>query len=40
MLAASYVLDHLGIKQQSNWDGSYLNGNPILNLGDLLTTTG
>lgn len=29
MLAASYVLDHLGIKQQSNWDGSYLNGNPI-----------
>lgn len=29
MLAASYVLDHLGIKQHSNWDGSYLNGNPI-----------
>lgn len=29
MLAASYALDHLGIKQQSNWDGSYLNGNPI-----------
>lgn len=29
MLAASYVLDHLGIKQQPNWDGSYLNGNPI-----------
>lgn len=29
MLAASYVLDHLGIKQQSNWDSSYLNGNPI-----------
>lgn len=29
MLAASYVLDHLGIKQRSNWDGSYLNGNPI-----------
>lgn len=29
MLAASYVLDHLGIKQQSNWDGSYLSGNPI-----------
>lgn len=29
MLAASYVLDHFGIKQQSNWDGSYLNGNPI-----------
>ena len=29
MLAASYVLDHLGIKQHSNWNGSYLNGNPI-----------
>lgn len=29
ILAASYVLDHLGIKQQTNWDGSYLNGNPI-----------
>lgn len=29
VLAADYVLTHLGIKTNTNWSGSYLNGNPI-----------
>ena len=29
ILAADYVLTHLGIKTNTNWSGSYLNGNPI-----------
>ena len=29
LLAATYVLDHLGIKNDSQWSGSYANGNPI-----------
>ena len=29
ILAAGYVLTHLGIKTNTNWSGSYLNGNPI-----------
>lgn len=33
-LAASYVLEHLGVKQRTDWDGSYLNGNPIWGRAD------
>lgn len=29
ILAADYVLTHLGIPTNTNWSGSYLNGNPI-----------
>ncbi|MBR6138624.1 MAG: PASTA domain-containing protein [Prevotella sp.] len=29
MLAASYVLNHLGIATNTSWDGSYAHGNPI-----------
>ncbi len=29
MLAADYVLTHLGFKTTTNWSGSYLNDNPI-----------
>ncbi len=29
ILAADYVLTHLGIKTNANWSGSYANGNPI-----------
>lgn len=29
ILAADYVLSHLGIKTNTSWNGSYLNGNPI-----------
>ncbi len=29
LLAASYVLDRLGIKNNAQWNGSYSNGNPI-----------
>ena len=29
LLAADYVLSHLGIKTNSTWSGSYTNGNPI-----------
>ena len=29
ILAADYVLTHLGIKTNATWSGSYLNGNPI-----------
>ena len=29
ILAADYVLTHLGIKTNTNWSGSYLTGNPI-----------
>ena len=29
ILAADYVLNHLGIKTNTNWGGSYANGNPI-----------
>lgn len=29
ILAADYVLSHLGIKTNTNWSGSYANGNPI-----------
>ena len=29
LVAATYVLDHLGIKNNSQWSGSYANGNPI-----------
>ena len=29
ILAADYVLTHLGIKTNTNWSGSYANGNPI-----------
>ena len=29
VLAADYVLTHLGIKTNTNWGGSYANGNPI-----------
>lgn len=34
VLAASYVLEHLGVKQCTDWDGSYLNGNPIWGRAD------
>ncbi|HBF04808.1 MAG TPA: penicillin-binding protein [Prevotella sp.] len=29
VLAADYVLTHLGIRTNTNWSGSYANGNPI-----------
>ena len=29
ILAADYVLTHLGIKTNTTWSGSYLNGNPV-----------
>ena len=29
LLAADYVLSHLGIKTDNNWSGSYTEGNPI-----------
>lgn len=29
ILAADYVLSHLGITANKNWSGSYLDGNPI-----------
>lgn len=29
ILAANYVLSHLGIKTNTNWSGSYAKGNPI-----------
>ncbi len=29
ILAADYVLSHLGVKTNVNWSGSYANGNPI-----------
>lgn len=29
LMAATYVLDHLGIKNNSQWGGSYATGNPI-----------
>ena len=29
ILAADYVLSHLGVKTNENWSGSYANGNPI-----------
>ena len=29
LIAATYVLDHLGIKNNSQWSGSYANSNPI-----------
>lgn len=34
VLAASYVLEHLGVKQRTDWGGSYLNGNPIWGRAD------
>jgi cell division protein FtsI (penicillin-binding protein 3) len=29
VMAADYVLNHLGIKTQVNWSGSYIEGNPV-----------
>ncbi|MBR7018625.1 MAG: transpeptidase family protein [Prevotella sp.] len=29
IIAADYVLSHLGVKANDNWSGSYSNGNPI-----------
>ena len=29
VMAADYVLGHLGVKTTVNWDGSYANGNPV-----------
>jgi cell division protein FtsI (penicillin-binding protein 3) len=29
VMAADYVLNHLGIKTQVNWSGSYTEGNPV-----------
>ena len=29
IMAADYVLGHLGVKTNVNWDGSYANGNPV-----------
>lgn len=29
VLAADYVLSHLGIKTRRDWDGSYVHGNPV-----------
>ena len=29
ILAADYVLSHLGFKTRTDWDGSYADGNPI-----------
>lgn len=29
IIAADYVLSHLGVKTNDNWSGSYSNGNPI-----------
>ena len=29
IIAADYVLSHLGVKTNDNWNGSYSNGNPI-----------
>jgi len=29
MVAANYVLSHLGIRTSTNWGGSYANGNPV-----------
>ena len=29
LVAANYVLEHLGIKTNDNWSGSYANGNPV-----------
>ena len=29
VMAADYVLGHLGVKTNVNWDGSYANGNPV-----------
>ena len=29
MVAANYVLSHLGIRTNTNWGGSYANGNPV-----------
>ena len=29
VMAADYVLSHLGVKTNVNWDGSYANGNPV-----------
>jgi cell division protein FtsI (penicillin-binding protein 3) len=29
ILAADYVLSHLGIKANTDWNGSYANGNPV-----------
>lgn len=29
IVAANYVLKHLGIKTNANWDGDYITGNPI-----------
>ena len=33
ILAANYVLSHLGIKTNANWSGSYADGNPIWGQG-------
>ena len=29
VIAADYVLTHLGVKTDTNWDGSYASGNPV-----------
>ena len=29
LIATDYVLTHLGFKTRTDWDGSYINGNPI-----------
>ena len=34
VLAADYVLEHLGIKTQMNWNGSYTEGNPVWGKAD------
>lgn len=34
MLAANYVLEQLGIQPRTDWDGSYLHGNPIWGRAD------
>ena len=34
VVAADYVLSHLGVKTNTNWEGTYTNGNPIWGKAD------
>ena len=34
VMAADYVLEHLGVKTSVNWDGSYADGNPVWGKAD------
>ena len=34
VMAADYVLGHLGVKTRVNWDGSYVDGNPVWGKAD------